>query len=269
MRYHRAGEGEPLLLVHGIGSRWQVWSPIIDALAENRDVIAVDLPGFGLSPDRPGIPTVNEQALRLAELLDVLGIDQPHVAGSSMGGGIALELGRMGMASTVTAFSPIGFWSDRELAWTRMVLRGAHGFASRAPFLAQHLVRSRVGRTAALGMLYGKPWLVGREAARLDVDGLAGSAAFTAALDAFERFPQDDLGELLFTPATVAWGSRDVLLRYRTHSRRARLALPGARHVTLHGAGHLPFSDTPAICARLMLDASSATPPTSVRAVLR
>ncbi len=48
--YARVGRGEPLLLLHGIGHHRQAWDPVVDVLATERDVIAVDLPGFGASP---------------------------------------------------------------------------------------------------------------------------------------------------------------------------------------------------------------------------
>ena len=53
LNYHRAGSGPPLVLIHGIGSRWQVWDPVLTRLQAERDVIALDLPGFGASPMPP------------------------------------------------------------------------------------------------------------------------------------------------------------------------------------------------------------------------
>ncbi|MFN2534598.1 MAG: alpha/beta fold hydrolase [Pseudonocardiaceae bacterium] len=47
LNHVRRGSGSPLLLVHGLGGGWRSWNPIIDGLAERREVIAVDLPGFG------------------------------------------------------------------------------------------------------------------------------------------------------------------------------------------------------------------------------
>ncbi|MEP1126518.1 MAG: alpha/beta fold hydrolase, partial [Ilumatobacter sp.] len=54
LNHVRKGSGSPLLLVHGLGAGMQSWSPIIDELAERRDVIAVDLPGFGETPPLTG-----------------------------------------------------------------------------------------------------------------------------------------------------------------------------------------------------------------------
>lgn len=43
----RRGRGHPLLLIHGLGGSHRSWDPVIDVLTANRDVLAVDLPGFG------------------------------------------------------------------------------------------------------------------------------------------------------------------------------------------------------------------------------
>ena len=51
--YARVGRGEPLVLLHGIGHHRQAWDPVVDILATEREVIAVDLPGFGASPALP------------------------------------------------------------------------------------------------------------------------------------------------------------------------------------------------------------------------
>ena len=53
LAHHRAGAGEPLVLLHGVGESAVGWQPIHQALSDNYDVIAFDLPGFGRSPDAP------------------------------------------------------------------------------------------------------------------------------------------------------------------------------------------------------------------------
>ncbi|MDP9294639.1 MAG: alpha/beta hydrolase, partial [Actinomycetota bacterium] len=58
-------------------------------------------------------------------------------------------------------------------------------------------------------------------------------------------------------PVTVAWGEHDRLLLFRRHSARARRVLPDARHVTLHGCGHVPTWDDPEQVARVLLEASA------------
>ena len=92
----RCGAGEPLVLVHGIGHRWQAWTPVLDRLAAHHDVIAIDLPGFGESPVPPGgMPRgMAATVAMMAEYFAAEGLDRPHVAGLSFGGALALEFCR-------------------------------------------------------------------------------------------------------------------------------------------------------------------------------
>src|SRR5215204_5445372 len=110
LAYDRTGRGEPLVLLHGQGFSRRCWDPIIDMLAEDRDVIAVDLPGHGDSPRQPKSTgsAPHDLAVAVAELLDELDLPTVHVAGSSSGGWVALELGRLQRAQTVTALDPSG-----------------------------------------------------------------------------------------------------------------------------------------------------------------
>src|SRR5258708_1774749 len=113
LSFDRRGSGEPLVLIHGIGHRWQAWEPVIDRLAAHHDVIAIDIPGFGESPMLelgPGErPTMDVAMRQIAESFKDFGIERPHVAGNSLGGALALELAKAGHAASVTALSPGGF----------------------------------------------------------------------------------------------------------------------------------------------------------------
>lgn len=84
-----------------------------DVLAAEHDVIAIDLPGFGLSGPLPhGVPyDLATVAPALGALCSALGVERPHVAGNSLGGLLALEMARGGLVRSVTALSPAGFWS--------------------------------------------------------------------------------------------------------------------------------------------------------------
>src|SRR5690349_16210427 len=91
---HRVGSGEPLVLLHGIGESHIGWRPVLDRLAAEFDVIAIDLPGFGRSPALPGTvaPTAGNLAGAVDRALTELGVDSYHVAGYSMGARIAIHL---------------------------------------------------------------------------------------------------------------------------------------------------------------------------------
>src|SRR4051812_41258340 len=87
--YVTAGEGELVVLVHGVGLRLEAWAPQIDALATTHQVVAVDLPGHGdSSPIRPGSSLVAFVEWFTA-VLDDLSLDSVNVAGHSMGALIA------------------------------------------------------------------------------------------------------------------------------------------------------------------------------------
>lgn len=260
---HRRGSGHPIVLVHGIGSRWQCFEPVLDRLAEHHEVIGIDLPGFGGSPLLDGVrPGPQGYADWLAGWLTDNEIDRPHLVGSSMGAGVALELGRQGVASSVTAFSPVGFWRAPGLRWTQSMLTALRVGAQSAGPLLGRLVEHPAGRAALLGAMFGHPTRIPPDVARADLAGLAGASGFAAARQDFGSYflsAEDDPGALVTIPVTIAWGTRDVVLTHRSQSARARQVLPSARHVDLAGCGHLPFYDDPAACARLVLEDAAAT----------
>ncbi|WP_369689997.1 alpha/beta fold hydrolase [Nocardia puris] len=68
------------------------------------------------------------------------------------------------------------------------------------------------------------------------------------------RFRFQDSARLHTLPVTIAWGTRDRLLVYRTQSREARTRLPHSRHIAMPGCGHIPFYDDPQRCADAILE---------------
>ncbi|MCW2780885.1 MAG: alpha/beta hydrolase [Marmoricola sp.] len=253
--YDRRGSGPPVVLVHGIGSRWQVFEPVIDLLAATHDVIALDLPGFGASPADAAVDASPPgYARRLVSFFEELGVERPHVVGNSMGGGIAIELGRSGNASQVTAFSPVGFWSTPGRVWCQSLVTAMRLSGTYAGPVLDKLVNSKVARGVLLSAFYGRPTWVTPANAVADTHGLVGSTMFREARDGFTGYVvEGDPSTLLDIPVTIGWGTRDVLLTHRTQSRRARQVLPFARHVDLPGCGHLPFNDDPYLCANVIL----------------
>jgi pimeloyl-ACP methyl ester carboxylesterase len=253
LEHHREGRGEPLVLVHGVGSRWQVWEPVIGALAAHYEVIAVDLPGFGGSAPLPHT-TVDTLTDALADFLAEQGIERPHLAGNSMGGGISLNLGARGLARSVTAFSPIFFWDTAGRVWCQQSLGRSKKLGRVLGPAMPKMLSTPAGRTAFLGLVFGKPWAVSTQVAVDTARGAIDSLGFSPALASFTDARLHDPAALADVPVTIAWGNRDILLTYATQSRRAREVLPGARHITLAGSGHTPFYDDPEGCARVLLD---------------
>ncbi|UFQ13921.1 MULTISPECIES: alpha/beta fold hydrolase [Streptomyces] len=252
--YERTGAGEPLLLLHGIGHHRQAWDPVLQILAAEHDVIAVDLPGFGASPALPDgmayhLSTVVQA---LGGLCEALEIERPHVAGNSLGGLLALELGREKLVRSVTALSPGGFWSapERRYAFgTLLAMR--RGAQLLPPPVIERLSTSAAGRTALTSTIYARPWRRSPEAVVAETLALRHATGFVATLTAGrDVLFRDDVKGL---PVTVAWGTRDRLL-LRRQGVRAKHTIPGARLVRLPGCGHVPMNDDPALVARVILD---------------
>ncbi|HEX7291224.1 MAG TPA: alpha/beta fold hydrolase [Conexibacter sp.] len=257
LAHDRTGAGPPLVLVHGIGSRRGVWKPVVPLLAAERDVLCVDLPGFGESPLLPDgeRPTVQALARAVRDWWVELGLERPHVAGNSLGGGIVLELARMDVVASATALSPIGFWSPAEMRYGRTMLRVTHFSATRLGAQMQRIVRSPAGRQATIGLLYGRPRKRDGDEAVEDLVQLARAPGWEATLPVSREYVFRDGAELR-VPVTIGWGTRDRLLIPR-QGERARALLPQARHVPLPGCGHIPMSDDPDGVAALLLTASA------------
>jgi len=236
----------PLVLLHGLGSRRQLWDPVRPALEARFDVLALDLPGFGAAPPA-GAATVPE----LADWVLATVPGPFHVAGSSMGGGVALELGRRGAARSVTAFAPVGFWGPVSRRWCQASVTAARLCARAFGPALPRLASTAAGRVVLFGLFFGHPTRVDPAAGVADARSLARAPGFTAARDAFARHRFAGPGALADIPVTVAWGPRDLILP-AMQARRARRLLPAARHVRLPGCGHLPFADDPRACAELI-----------------
>jgi len=252
----RKGAGEPLLLLHGIGHRRQAWDPVLDRLAEHYDVIAVDLPGFGESdPYPPGTTIDMETACKVVvDELERLGVRRPHVMGNSLGGAMALELAQRGHAASVVALSPAGFFrhlGDRLQALGVLAVLKATA-ASPLPVL-RRVTATRLGRRLAGLALF-------THTERLDADGMYGDTLALRSGSAF--WPIARTGAryhfvgTVDVPVTVAWGTRDRILRHGQSS-RARRQLVDARHVDLLGAGHVPMIDEPATIVRLVRETTA------------
>jgi pimeloyl-ACP methyl ester carboxylesterase len=254
LAHHREGSGEPLLLLHGIGCQWQYYGPVIPALVATRDVIAVDLPGFGDSAPLAVTPTLEALTDAVESFIDDLGFDKVHVAGNSLGGGVALELGVRGRARSVTCLSPTGFWTDREAAFCRAsvatTIRATKLLAPAAPVIG----RTGAGRAAVLAQQCARGWRIPPEDFVRAVRNAASSPGFESTRVAALR---GVFHGSIDVPVTIAWAEHDRLLLPR-QARRAMRLLPGARHVTLRGCGHLPFWDDPDQVARVLIEGSAA-----------
>jgi len=91
MYYELAGEGEPLLLIHGLGSSTRDWEYQVPTFSQKYQVITIDLRGHGKSDKPKGPYNMQMFARDIAELLKKLDIESVHILGISLGGGIAFQ----------------------------------------------------------------------------------------------------------------------------------------------------------------------------------
>jgi pimeloyl-ACP methyl ester carboxylesterase len=258
LAYDRAGVGEPLLLLHGLGASRRSWDPILPGLVDQRDVIAVDLPGHGdSSPSRARDSAPADIAARLARLLDELGLQTVHLGGNSLGGWVALELAKYGRARSVTAFSPAGLWARKPPAYLRASLRHSRLNARIVRRLAPNAPRTRLARSLFFAQASAHPSRVPYELGRRTVHDMATTSGYRRTVRGIERNRFKD-GALITVPVTVVFGIGDqVLLRRST---RHREELPThTRWFDLPGSGHMPMLDDAPAVARLLLDGSQSS----------
>jgi pimeloyl-ACP methyl ester carboxylesterase len=249
------GTGPPLVLLHGTGSHRGMWDPVVGTLARERRVIALDIPGFAGSATESAEPTPAGFTTYLERWFAEQGLGRPHVAGNSMGGGLALELARRHAVASATALSPVGFWTPRELAFAQRSLRASRAIVKRLRPATPALTRTAAGRVAMFSQIYGRPWRMSPADAMAAVDAFLDAPAFEPALEAFGHYRFGAGDELRGVPVTVAWGTRDALLIPR-QAARARRLLPWAQHVALRGCGHVPCHDDPEAVAAVLLAGS-------------
>ena len=243
--FRRAGEGPPLVLLHGIYGDSRNWSPQLEALSDEFTVVAWDAPGAGRSDDPPESFGFPEYADCLAGLIGVLGLGRPNVCALSYSGGIALELCRRHSEVPAT-----------------LTLVGA--YAGWAGSLPADKVRNRLERALAQADRGGEaaardfvPELFAPDAptelveqaiawsSSFHPDGLRIMARASAAADLRDVLPQ------VTVPTLVIHGSDDrrspLSVSEALHAR-----IPDSRLAVVDGAGHLTNLEAPAEFNRLL-----------------
>lgn len=254
LAHDRTGAGPPLVLLHFLGGHRRVWRSLLPLLEPEREVVVLDLPGFGASRALAGSPTIPRIADAVARTIERLGLDRPAIGGIALGGSVAIELARRDAASSATAISPIGFATRAEAAFARASLRATiaacRALAPRADALAaQGPVRAALG-----AQMFAKPTAVPAQDAADLVRSVAHAPGMLPTLRA--AMGHEIVAGALTAPVTVAWGQRDALFLPRQGGRAVE-RLPFSRLVPLPGCGHVPIWDAPERVAQVLLDGSA------------
>jgi pimeloyl-ACP methyl ester carboxylesterase len=240
LRVTEAGDGPALLLVHGLTASHAVWEPTIAAFAGEWRVIAPDLPGHGES-DKPDAPyTIDFFAGMVRSLARELGVHEAVLAGSSLGGQVALELAAWCPTFTralVLAAPAVGYSAAmRRVGQALQLLTGPRVLrASLAQFFRQNFHDlSRIEHVTRRRILEERLAAADFPAfARAVARSLGG--VLTAEAQPLDRVTQ---------PVLVVWGREDRLVPLRRSERLLR-RLPQARLHVLEQCGHLPMLEQP------------------------
>jgi pimeloyl-ACP methyl ester carboxylesterase len=223
---------------------------VVAPLAGEFEVIAVDLPGFGESQPLADGASPDPVALArpLADLLDARGVGAAHLAGSSLGAWIALELARLGRARSVTSICAAGFWPRPLLAEGELPRKPGRALARALLPVMGPLLRTRRGRRVVLGLTMAHPERV-THAEALDIVRAYAAAPGYPATNLAMRRSRFAGADGIDVPVTLAWGEHDRLVR------PPRVPPPGWRTVLLRDCGHLAMWDDP----ELVVDVIRAT----------
>jgi len=257
LSFESSGSGEPLILLHGMGSASTAWKLITPALREKFQVTTIDLPGHGRSGFNPNqAMDPYSLGLLITKQMDDLGIERAHLAGNSLGGWIALEIAAAfpERVLSVTGLAPAGLWL---VPTTQRTLMGASSrFMARYTYkIADQIVKQEWARK--IGFLEVSPkW---RELPRdVMVDAVVAYGSSEGYFPAWDgmlkrRFDKS-ISESI--PVTILFGDSDNTLPAQTSQERT-LAPAHARWITLSQSGHAPMWDSPHDCVAEIIHTAS------------
>ena len=250
LRYRKTGDGDPVLLLHGIGQSLDDWSEQHQRLSGRHTVYSVDLPGFAYSERTPGPATLGKLAGALPAFLDALGVHGPlAVIGNSLGGAVAMKFAAENphRVSALVLADSAGFGKEVALVLRLLTVRPLASLLMRpgetasrrtvqSIFYDKALVTdARVNHAFALSQRASHRQTV-VDIAR-DLGTISGiRAAWRTAL--VEALAQSDI------PTLVVWGDHDHILPF-SHLGAATAALPRAESHVFPSTGHMPQIERP------------------------
>ena len=259
---YRAGSGERLLLLHGGGGSWVQWRPVIPLLEPRHEVLAVNLMGhWGGEPVPPGAEVSLDLVVDAAERdLESAGWSSAHVAGTSLGGLVALELAKRGRDASCTAMATIPTWKPGGDWGLRLVARSYGLFHRVTSQMARDPGRwSRRPRLRRL--LY---WHHFARPERMDpvltaqlIVGFANSTILPGLFDWAVRHEGPGDFDRIRCPVQVLFPERDLVFPPRRYRSAFAEALPQAELRDLPGVGHVATWDDPELVANAIGDFTS------------
>jgi pimeloyl-ACP methyl ester carboxylesterase len=254
--YIRRGAGKPLVLIHGIGGSWRSWQTILDDLALERSVIAIDLPGHGNTPALRGETTIATLADAVTEFLRQNNLTGVDAVGSSMGARLVLELARRGgVLGGVVSLDPGGFWQGWQVPFFYHSINLSIKLVRALQPVMPQIANSAIGRSLLLAQFSARPWRLAPEIVLEEMRTFAESPVFDELLFNL-AYGEEQKGAphgSIRHPLIIGWGRRDRV----TLPSQSKLALekfPDAQLYWFDSCGHFPQWDKPQETVRLILD---------------
>jgi pimeloyl-ACP methyl ester carboxylesterase len=260
IHFVRSGEGEPLLLIPGLGLDHGYYRRAIPFLERELSVTAVDPRGVGGSSKGPGPYTVESWADDLAALINAFGRGPMHVLGSSLGGAMALALA-VRHPRTVQSLIVVGAFSELDRAARlnfslRVRLIEKLGLSEEvADYMGLWtMTRGFINSEEGFAQMRANQQIIGKNSAALYLAFVRSVLAWDRALPGQESEPKftGDL-KAIRVPTLVVCSDNDQLIPLES-SRIIAREIPGARLTVMPGAGHIPFIERPGEAARIVVE---------------
>jgi pimeloyl-ACP methyl ester carboxylesterase len=260
-----SGPGEPVVFVHGLGGQWQNWLQNIPRLARERRVVALDLPGFGLSPLPPHEITITRYARYVNALCEHLGLDRVELVGNSMGGYIAAEVAiqfpeRVDRLALVSAAGITSASLDHRPVLT--LGRIATAIVTWTAARNRELAARRVWRHLSLLFVARHPSLLKPDFAYEAFFKGTGKPGFLDALRACLDYDFRDRLPEIRRPTLIIWGEQDSIIPVKDAHEFERL-IPDSRKVVMRETGHIAMAERPSAFNDLLIDFLAETGPAS------
>ncbi len=249
VHYLDGGRGETILLLHGFGADKDNWNRMARHLTANYRVVALDLPGFGMS-SRPEAAsyTIPDQAARLDRIAAAIGLDSFHLAGNSMGGAIAgryaaefpdkvKTLGLLNTGGLANCPKKSEFWKQLEEGKNSLLLERPEDFERMLAFV---FVRP--------------PWIPGPVKAYLARQAIARrpfNEKVFQQIRSGEWTLEQDLPRIR-ARTLILWGDQDRLIDVSC-TETLEQGLADSTTAILKDCGHAPMMERPQETARLYL----------------
>ena len=263
-----AGQGPPVVLIHGVAGRATQWDQVVQLLAETRTLIAPDLLGHGDSAKPRGDYSLGAHASGIRDLLVGLNIERASIVGHSLGGGIAMQFAYQfpERCERLVLVSSGGLGDEVHPLLRAATLPGSE-------YVLPLLAHTRVLEVAsilprALGRigLRTRPDLTEMARGYQSLSNAEARSAFIHTLRGVidPRGQRINATDRLYMasemPTLIVWGHRDRIIPVE-HARPTHEGMPGSRLELFKEAGHFPQLDDPLRFARTLEDFFEETEP--------